>query len=145
MARARIEIPQKFHFTTEIRIRITDINYGGHLGNDALLSIIQEARMRFLRHYKYSEKNVDGSSIIMADAVIVYKSQGFYGDILKIDITAVDFSKHACDLIYFISNKKTGKEIARAKTRIAFYDYENQKTMKIPDKFRKIFNTHPKF
>ena len=142
MARAQIELPQKYHFTTEIKVCITDINYGGHLGNDALLSIVQEARTRFLKHYKYSEKDVEGSSIIMADAVLVYKSQGFYDDTLRIDITAVDFSKHACDLIYFISNKQTGKEIARVKTRIAFFDYENQKTIKIPDKFRNIFKTH---
>jgi len=46
MARIKIEIPDKFIYKTEIPIRITDINYGGHLGNDSLLSIIHEARVR---------------------------------------------------------------------------------------------------
>ncbi|MCU0364969.1 MAG: hypothetical protein MUE93_04775 [Ignavibacteriaceae bacterium] len=41
MPRIKIETPDKFIFSTEIPIRITDINYGGHLGNDSLLSIIQ--------------------------------------------------------------------------------------------------------
>ncbi|MCW8811925.1 MAG: acyl-CoA thioesterase, partial [Chlorobium sp.] len=78
MARIKVELPEKFHFRTEIQIRITDINYGGHLGNDSLLSIIHEARLRFLNHLGYSESNVEGIGIIMVDAGIQYKSEAFY-------------------------------------------------------------------
>ncbi len=140
MARAKIEMPEHFIYSTEIPLRITDINYGGHMGNDALLSLLHEARLRFLGKYGFSEQDIGGLGIIMADSVIIYKSQAFYGDVLKIEITAGDFSKHACDLIYGVSNLKTGKEIARAKTRIAFFDYERRKTVRIPDKFNKIFD-----
>ncbi len=55
MSRIKIEMPEKFIYKTEIPVRITDINYGGHLGNDSLLSIIHEARVRFLKHLEYSE------------------------------------------------------------------------------------------
>ncbi len=139
MARAKLELPNEFLFTTEIKIRIDDINYGGHLGNDAILSLIQEARLRFLNHYGFSEKNVEGYGIIMADAVIIYKSQAYYGDILQIEVTAGDFSKRACDLIYRITNKNSSKEVVRAKTRVAFFDYQNNSTVKIPIKFLDIF------
>ncbi len=80
MARIKIELPEKFLFRTEIPVRITDINYGGHLGNDSLLSIIHEARLRFLNHLGYSESNVEEVGIIMIDSAIQYKSEGFYGD-----------------------------------------------------------------
>jgi acyl-CoA thioesterase FadM len=43
MARIKIELPQSFSFTCRIPVRITDINYGGHAGNDTVLSIIHEA------------------------------------------------------------------------------------------------------
>ena len=46
MARVEIELPEQFPFATEIPIRISDINYGNHLGNDAVLSLAQEARVR---------------------------------------------------------------------------------------------------
>jgi acyl-CoA thioesterase FadM len=139
MARAVIILPEKFAFSTEIPVRITDINYGGHLGNDAMLSIIQEARLRFLNALGYSEKDVEGFGIIMADSVLIYKSQAFYGDVLKIDITVNDFCKRACDLIYLLSHKISGKEVARAKTRIAFFDYTKNRTVPIPAKFLKSF------
>ncbi|MEJ2634510.1 MAG: thioesterase family protein [Calditrichia bacterium] len=139
MARATITLPEKFLFSTKISVRITDLNYGGHLGNDSVLSLIHEARVRFLAHYGFSEQDVEGRGIIMADSVIVYKSQAFYGDLLSIEITANDFSKNACDLVYLLSNTGTGKEVARAKTRIAFYDYSERKTVPVPEKFREIF------
>ncbi len=37
MARINIELPDKFIYSTEIPIRITDINYGGHLAHDSVL------------------------------------------------------------------------------------------------------------
>jgi acyl-CoA thioester hydrolase len=139
MARAKIGLPDHFLFSTEIEIRISDINYGGHLGNDSLLSILQEARLRFLKHFGFSEENVAGYGIIMADAVIIYKSQAYYGDVLKIEITVDDFSKHAFDMIYRISKNPAGREVARAKTRIAFFDYQKNITVSIPQSFNTIF------
>ena len=49
MARVKLQLPANFLFSTEIPIRISDINYGGHLGNDAVLSIVHEARIQFLQ------------------------------------------------------------------------------------------------
>jgi len=135
LARAVITLPDQFLFSTEITLRITDINYGGHLGNDAMLSLIQEARLRFLKNFGYAENNIEGFGIIMADAVIIYKSQAYYGDTLRFEISVDDIAKRACDLIYKISRTLSGKEIARAKTRIAFFDYQQNQTVAIPNGF----------
>jgi acyl-CoA thioester hydrolase len=136
MPRIKITVPDKFIYITEIPIRITDINYGGHLGNDSLLSIIHEARVRFLNNLGYSESNVEGVGIIMVDSAIQYKSEGFYGDELLVEVTVNDFSGIGCDFIYRLSNKKTSKEIAIAKTGIVFFDYGKRKTAPVPDKFK---------
>ena len=136
MPRIKIELPEKFLFQTEISVRITDINYGGHLGNDSLLSIIHEARVRFLKHLSYSEKEVEGSGIIMTDAAIQYKAESFYGDALLIEVGVMDFSKIGCDIVYRITNSNTEKEIALAKTGIVFFDYKNKKVVSVPEKFK---------
>lgn len=138
MPRIKIELPKKFIFKTEIPIRITDINYGGHLGNDSMLSIIHEARVRFLKHLGYSESDVEGNGIIMIDAAVQYKSQGFYGDILIVEVTVDEIQKIGCDFLYRALNKKTGKEVARGKTGIAFFDYHNNKIGSVPDKFKEV-------
>ena len=91
MARIKFDLPPRFHFSTELSIRIGDINYGGHLGNDAVLTLAHEARIRFLKQYGYSELDIEGTAIIMADAAVVYKSEGFLGDILRIEVTVGEF------------------------------------------------------
>lgn len=138
MSRIKIELPDKFIFTTEIPIRISDINYGGHLGNDSILSIVQEVRIRFLNQFGFSELNIDGVGIIMTDAGINYLSQGFYGDILLIDLAVTDLSRIGCDIVYRIIDKKSEKIIAIVKTGIAFYDYQQNKVTPIPSKFKEV-------
>lgn len=136
MPRVKIEIPEKFIFKTEIPIRITDINYGGHLGNDSLLAIVHEARVRLLNHLGYTESNVEGAGIIMIDVAVQYKAEGFYGDELAIEIAVNDFSAIGCDFVYRLKNKKSTKEIAIAKTGIVFFNYDKRKTVKIPTGFK---------
>jgi acyl-CoA thioester hydrolase len=137
MARIKIQIPEKFIYKTVIPIRITDINYGGHLGNDSMLSIIHEARVRLFKSLGFEELNVNGVGIIMTDAEIQFKLQGFYGEILIIEIAVTEFTSIGCDFVYRVTNKNTKKEIALAKTGIVFFDYEKQKTAPVPIEFRK--------
>ncbi|NDG84238.1 MAG: thioesterase, partial [Proteobacteria bacterium] len=62
MPRIKIDLPERFAFSTELSLRITDINYGGHLGNDAVLGLVHEARVRFLKHHGFSETEIGGVS-----------------------------------------------------------------------------------
>jgi len=140
MARVKIELPEKFIFKTEIPIRISDINYGGHLGNDAVLSIAHEARLRFLKQHNFTELDAGGAGIIMVDAAIQYKAEGFYGDIIKVEIAVADITEVGCDLVYRCTNKNTGTVIAIVKTGIVFYDYDKKKVVSVPEKFRAIIN-----
>ena len=146
MARVKLHLPQNFIFSTEIAVRIGDINYGGHLGNDSVLSLVHEARIRFLSKYGFSEKDVDGVGLIMCDVIIVYKSESFYGDNLLVKVTLADFTYTGCDFLYRLSNNETDKEVARAKTGIVFYDYHNRKIVPIPRKFNDSFlNLYERF
>ncbi len=135
MARVKIELPNEFIFKTEIPIRIDDINYGGHLGNDAVLSITHEARLRFLKQHNFTDLNIGGTGIIMVDAAVQYKGEGFYGDELIIEIGVMDFTKKGCDIVYRCTNKNTGTVIAIVKTGIVFYDYNRKKVVSVPERF----------
>ncbi len=138
MSRVRLDLPERFLFATEVALRVSDINYGGHLGNDAVLSLAQEARMRFLQSHGWSEQNVDGVGIIMTDAVVVYRSQAFYGDVLTIDVAVADLQQLRCDFLFRMVNKASGKEVARVKTGIAFFDYANRTPSPVPPAFRRL-------
>ena len=137
MARVRLQLPTNILFRTEIPIRISDINYGGHLGNDAVLSMVHEARIQFLQSLNYSEFDIEGTGIIMTDAIIVYSSEGFYGDMLMVEVGTADFQLTNCDIIFRLTNKTKNKEVARVKTGIAFFDNQAKKISAVPGSFRK--------
>lgn len=137
MARVKLEMPAVYPFRTELTVRITDINYGGHLGNADVLALMHEARIRFLKSFGYSEIDVEGLGTIMLDSVVIYKTQAFAGDLLQIDVAAADFSRLGCDIFYRMTREADGAEIALAKTGIAVFDYDAQKRVSPPEAFVK--------
>ncbi len=139
MSRVKLGLPDTFIYATDIRLRVSDINYGGHMDNNAVLSLVHEARVRFLESHGYSELDVDGVGIIMVDAVIQYKSEAFYGQTLTFEVSVGGISRIGCDIFYRISDRDTGREVARAKTGIAFLDYATRKPKRMPEGFRSLF------
>lgn len=133
MPRIKLPLPDTFAFHTELALRVSDINYGGHLGNDAVLSLCHEARIRFLEHLGYSEIDIEGVGIIMSDAVVVYKSEGRRGETVRVEVAIRELSPRGCDIVYRIAERDSGREIARAKTGIVFYDYKQRKLARLPE------------
>jgi acyl-CoA thioester hydrolase len=136
MARVRLELPETFPFSTEIQIQIGDINYGGHVGNDAVLRLMHEARIRFLAHRGLSELDMGGLGLIVADAVVVYRSEGFHGDRLNAEVATGDWNRNGCDFFYRLNHAESGREIARGKTGIVLFDYGQRKVARVPDLVR---------
>ncbi|OWY40501.1 thioesterase [Xenophilus sp. AP218F] len=136
MARIQIPLPERFSFETCLSVRIGDINYGGHLANDALLRLAHEARLRWLRCLGYaSETAIEGAGIIIADAAVCYRAEAFHGDALRFALAADDLNRHGFDLLYAVSDDKTGKEVARLKTGVVFFDYQKRKVAPMPEIF----------
>jgi acyl-CoA thioester hydrolase len=135
MARIKVEIPEHFTFSTTIPVRITDLNYGKHVGNDTILSMIHEARVQYLKQLGYGELDLAGVGVIMSDVGIEFKSELFYGDEVIASVAAGDISKIAFDLYYKLE-KRSGDTImlvAIAKTGMVCYDYAKKKVAAIPE------------
>lgn len=141
MSRSKIIFPEdKPLFTTSIPVQITDLNYGGHVGNDKMLSIIHEARMRFLKANGCTEMDIKGASLIMSESHVLYKNEAFYGDNLHISIWSTDITSLTFDLLYLISCEKENQTlvIAQAKTVMISFDYETRKMKLIPEAFLEV-------
>lgn len=135
MTRIRIEPPKQSIFSTNVKVRVTDLNYGNHLGNDALLGLLHEARVCFYTHLGFpDERNIYGAGVIMADAAIQYRSEAFLGDQLTIDIGIGEISRMGYDLIYAVVHQ-SGRLIATAKTGMVCFDYSTRKPVGVPAEF----------
>jgi acyl-CoA thioester hydrolase len=133
MDRVKVILPNTFSFFTSIKIRINDINYGGHLGNDSFFSIMHEARLQYLKQFGYTETNIENVGLIMADAAIEFKAEAFYGDELNIGIKAENFSKYGFDLYYIIEKNADSKVlVAKAKTAMLCMNYSTRKLASLP-------------
>ncbi|MBK8976210.1 MAG: thioesterase family protein [Planctomycetes bacterium] len=132
MARLVLEIPDVLPFATTIDVRVTDLNYGNHLGNDAVLSLIHEARVRYLASLGATELQWSGCSIVVADCAIVYRAECFLGDRLRFEVGPGDVSRVACDLLYRAVREQDGRLCIEAKTGIVFLDPSTRRPVRVP-------------
>lgn len=140
MARIHVDLPDQFPFSTEITLYLSHMNYGNHLDNALLLTVVSEARLRFLKSMGYTELDVDGLGIIVADAALQYKSEGHHGETMRVEMTAAEFGKYGCDLYWRMSEAQSAREVARGKTGIVFFDYSARKVAPMPAGFRSKFD-----
>lgn len=138
MARIKIDLPGNFHFKTTIPVRITDLNYGAHVGNDSLLGILHEARVQYLRQWGYTELDMAGAGLIMSDVAIAFKGESFYGDTWEVHMKATEFSRVGFDLYYLVETERMGGRltIAEAKTGMICFDYKTRKPVAVPHIFK---------
>jgi acyl-CoA thioesterase FadM len=132
MARVVFELPAKFTFATELQVYISHVNQGGHLDNAQLLSLVSEARLRFFKSLGYAEADVEGVSTVVGDMVAQYKSEAFHGETLRVEMVPADFNKYGFDLVFRMSDKLTGREVARGKTGVVFIDRVTRKVTPVP-------------
>lgn len=135
MERIKIQMPSQFIFSTEVPIRITDLNYGGHVGNNTFLSLIHEARVQFLRSHGYSELSVEGCGLIMCDAAIEFKQELSYGQVVTIQVTAANFTKLGFDIYYQMFTTDANGKLClagKAKTGMLCFDYSLKKKVPLP-------------
>jgi len=135
MDRVKIELPEFFPFKTTIAVRITDLNYGNHAGNDTYFAWLHEARMQFLQRYGYTELDCAGTALIMADAAIEYKAEVHYADMLQVEVVAGAFSRKGFTLYYRITAQRRQQQVlvAKAKTGMLCFDYAAKKVVGLPN------------
>ena len=127
--------PNDYCYSTELLIQISDINYGGHVGNERYLLFAQEARMRFLNTLGYSEINFGPYGIVVAEASIEYFAELFHSDKIVISISLDNISRAAFDCYYKIERIQSEMNtiVACIKTNMVCYDYKERKVKSIPE------------
>ncbi|MEO6546913.1 MAG: thioesterase family protein [Ferruginibacter sp.] len=140
MERIKINIPDKVISETQISVRISDINYGNHVGNDSFISMIHETRVQWLQKNNFTELDIAGVGMIMSDLAIEFKSESFYGDKIFIEMSVGEIAKVGFNLYYRLSTMRNDALLilAKAKTAMVCFDYKSRKIVAIPVMLLKI-------
>lgn len=141
MARLKLEFPEdQFCFSTQLTVRVTDINAANHLGNDSMISMISEARARFLFEFGVQETEPDGTGIIVTDLATAYRAEAHARDQLLFEVGVMDFNKYGGDVTFRVTRPADGKLVAMAKQGFVFYNYRSAQVVPMPDDFRAKFS-----
>jgi acyl-CoA thioester hydrolase len=136
VARVKLDFDAaRFIFQTELDVRITDVNYGRHVGNDAMLGLLHEARLRFLENFGFSEEDVGGVGMLMGDAVVQFKAVAFRSDRLRVEMGLADVERRTFDLVYRVTREGDGAVVALAKTGMVAFDYARNRPAPLPAAF----------
>jgi len=119
--------------TTRLTVRIGDINYGGHLGHDRLITLLHQARLDWLHALGAEETNCFGAGLIMRHLTCDYRAEAFLGDALDIAMHVGDLRRTAFTLHYRVCRGET--LIAEAATEMVAFDYHAHKIIALPPAF----------
>lgn len=140
MARLHLNFPEdQYYYSTPLTVRVTDINGANHLGNDSMISMISEARARFLFEFGAPETERDGTGIIVTDLATTYRAEAHARDQLLFEVGVMDFNKYGGDIIFRITRPRDKKLVAMAKSGFVFFNYKTSQVVAMPEDFRNKF------
>jgi acyl-CoA thioester hydrolase len=135
MPRTKLTAQPVYKFCYPITVQPRDINYGGHLGVDSLVSIIGTARAYIFKSAGLSEGNLgdDRTGIIMTDFLVNLKAEGFMFDNLEVYTHVGELTKNGFRFFHKITRGPS--LVALAEAGFLAYDYTAKKVTSVPVKF----------
>ena len=124
--------------TSGYRIRIDDINYGGHMGNDRALAFFNDARVRFLKYFGYDELNIgEDTGIIIYEAHVKYQKEVVLHDEIAIDVWVSETEGLKWTLSYRAVRLTDNQVVFSGTTKMLCFNYTTRKVVPVPEEFLK--------
>lgn len=140
MARLNLDFPEdQYYYSTTLTVRVTDINSANHLGNDSMISMISEARARFLFDCGIAETQGEGVGTIVTDLATTYRTEAHARDHLLFEVGVMDFNKYGGDITFRITRPSDNALVAMAKSGFVFFNYQSNKVVPMPEAFHRKF------
>jgi len=124
-----------FKFVMPYQVRISDINYGNHVANSAVLNFFQDGRIEYLQHLGgFSELDIGGCGIILPEAQVKYQAEMFYADKLEVGVRIVALGRSSMTMEYRIEREQ--QVTASGVTTLIAFDYTLRKPRRLPGDFK---------
>lgn len=119
-------------------VTFQDMDAMQHVNNATYIVYLETARIAYM-HQLFQFPDFHHFPIILGDVYCRYLKPATYGDVLTIGVGVNRFGRKSFDLIYQIDNQDHAP-IALAKTTMVAFDYQQQKTILVPDNIRQGFS-----
>lgn len=135
MPRLKLQPLPSYRFACQLNVRVTDVNYGGHLGNHALAGLLHQTRVELLRAWGWSELDLgDGrTGLIQTDLAVTFAAAAFLGDELTVRSEFTEVRGGSFRLCHEVG--RGAARLALAELGFAGYDYAARRAVALPAAF----------
>ncbi len=128
-----------FHFYHPVEVRYGDLDPQGHVNNAKHLTYFEQARVQYWVELGLFTKDQSFMEIgvILADAHITYFEPIYYGQNIKVGVHIARLGNKSMTWEQNIVDADTGKELAEGEVVMVAYNYEERRTISIPDDWRR--------
>ena len=130
---------EDFRFSYPIEVRYGDLDPQGHVNNANFLTYLEQTRIHYLVALGLFKKDWSflEVGIIVAEAQITFLSPILFGMDVMVEARVSRLGNKSMDMLYGMVDSATGAQLARASTTLVTFDYHENKTILIPDEWRR--------
>lgn len=134
MERVKLEFPaEAIIHRHPLTVRVTDMNYGRHLGHDALVSLLHEARIQAFAALDLPEWDMHGYPTVVADLAVQYQSEARWPDALIIATAVPEPQGKALTVYQRIYQAESEQIVATARVNQLLIDVASGRPVEVPE------------
>ncbi|MFY0991363.1 acyl-CoA thioesterase [Halomonas sp. C05BenzN] len=137
MERVRLEFPAAdIVHRHPLTVRVTDMNYGRHLGHDTLVSLLHEARIQAFGALGLTEWDMGGYPSLVADLAVQYQSEARWPDALVVETAIPPPEGRVISVYHRVRHAEGGRPVATARLNVMLVDPDAGRPVAIPEDVR---------
>ena len=133
MERVKLDFPaEAIIHRHPLTVRVTDMNYGRHLGHDALVSLLHEARIQAFAALDLPEWDMYGYPSIVADLAVQYQSEARWPEALIIETAVPEPQGKALTVYQRVLTRDDKRIVATARINQLLIDLKAGRPVEVP-------------
>jgi acyl-CoA thioester hydrolase len=128
-----------YNFFHPTEVRYGDLDPQGHVNNAKYLTYFEQARIYYLVKLGLFSKDQSFMEVglIVADIHITYHSTTHYGDEIKVGVKTTKIGNKSLTVAQCVMDANTGTVMASGTIIMVTFDYAGQKTIPVPQDWKK--------
>jgi len=128
----------EFHFFHAVEVRYGDLDAQRHVNNAKYLTYMEQARLEYVRHLGlWDGESFAELGMIVAEVQITYRAPIHFGQPVRVGVRVSRLGNKSMLWEYSIEDAQDGSLFASAMSVQVAYDYRENKSTPVPEKWRK--------
>jgi acyl-CoA thioester hydrolase len=124
-----------------VKVRFSETDALGHISNISYFIYLEEARIEFFKALGF-DMAIEKWKVILASAKCDFINQGFFNQHLKVISVVNKIGNSSFSIIHRVVDAETGQLIAKGEASAVHFNFETQKSERLPDEIRDLLEEH---